>query len=30
MQWMRQQATLARLTTSGDKTAVRPTRSDES
>jgi UDP-3-O-[3-hydroxymyristoyl] glucosamine N-acyltransferase len=29
MQWMRQQATLARLSTSGDKTAVRPTRPDE-
>jgi UDP-3-O-[3-hydroxymyristoyl] glucosamine N-acyltransferase len=29
MQWMRQQATLARLTTSGDKTAVRPTRPDK-
>ena len=30
MQWMRQQAMLARLTTSGDKTAVRPTSRDKS
>jgi UDP-3-O-[3-hydroxymyristoyl] glucosamine N-acyltransferase len=30
MQWMRQQATLARLTTSGDKAAGPSTRADES
>jgi UDP-3-O-[3-hydroxymyristoyl] glucosamine N-acyltransferase len=29
MQWMRQQATLARLATSGDKAAVRRTNSDK-